>query len=334
MHRLISSAALVVAGLLSTAALAQTSPPNGWDAHRNGCFAADATFSDPNRGFERLPTPSNADRATVSIPQAIGEPIVIRFAAWRQDCPNNPAFPFLMVRFESITRVLGSPGTTPTPFGLTVANRDIELIQGGTTTFAEAVAICASAACETAQFPFQGDDQRPALSTVLVTNARDPNVLFRNGFQFRLRGTTQAVSIGGTTGGGGDLPMAGLLNGTYFDPARSGEGILVDFFDAGANKGVFVSWYTFDDAGNPLWLVGNATLAPNGTQVDVPLIVTRGGRFGPLFNAANVTRTGWGTVNLRFPNCSTAVMRYTRTSDGQTGQYTMSRLGPASGVNC
>ena len=24
----------------------------------------------------------------------------------------------------------------------------------------------------------------------------------------------------------------------------------------------------------------------------------------------------------------------TRTSDGQTGQYTMSRLGPASGVNC
>lgn len=329
MHRLISSAALVVAGLLSTATQAQTAPPNGWNNHIAGCFASDPTFADPTRGFERLSPPSGAQRTNVTFTSTTGGRVV-QMAVWRQDCANNPAFPILMVRFEQIRDAQFQNVAA----SLILQNRDVELIQGGVTSHAEVVGNCAASLCLGSAQTFVDENSLAFNATMIVAQARDPSVLLRNGFQFRLRGTTQAVTIGGTTGGGGDLPMAGALNGTYFDPARSGEGILVDFFDAGANKGVFVSWYTFDDAGNPLWLVGNATLAPNGTQVDVPLIVTRGGRFGPLFNAANVTRTGWGTVNLRFPNCSTAVMRYTRTSDGQTGQYTMSRLGPASGVSC
>lgn len=328
MHRLISSAALVVAGLLSTTALAQSSPPNGWDNHIAGCFASDPTFADPTRGFERLPTPASAQRVDVAF-TSIGTRN-LRLAVWRQDCANNPSFPILMVRFEQVR----DPNLPGLPVSTTLANRDIELIQGGTVSHAETLGACSGRLCMGINHGAWEFERLPSAGTIIVAQARDPSVLLRNGFQFRLRGTTQAVTIGGTTGGSGDLPMAGRLNGTYFDPARSGEGILVDFFDAGTNKGVFVSWYTFDDAGNPLWLVGNATLAPNATQIDVPLILTRGGRFGPLFNAANITRTGWGTVNLRFPNCSTAVMRYTRTSDGQTGQYTMSRLGPASGVSC
>lgn len=175
----------------------------------------------------------------------------------------------------------------------------------------------------------------PAIATLVVAQARDPNVLLRNPFQFRLRGTTQTATLGGGGGGTGDIPLAGRLNGTFFDPARSGEGIMIDFFDIGSSaKGVFVSWYTYDDAGNPMWLVGNTELAPNGTQVDIPLIVTTGGRFGPLFRADNIRRTPWGSMNIRFPTCNSAVLRYTRTQDGQTGTYNLSRLGPASGVSC
>jgi hypothetical protein len=319
MKTVISAAALVMAGLLSTSAAAQTAPPNGWDAHISGCFASDPTFSDNLRGFERLPTPSSAQRVTTTLASQ-----QIRMAVWRQDCANNPAFPVLMVRFEFITN------------GAAVfQNRDFELIQGSTTTFAEAPGWCAAAACRAVSLPVYDERGQIQLSTYAVAQTRDPNVLLRNGFQFRLRGTTQGVTIGGTGGGTGDLALGGRLNGTFFDPARSGEGIMVDFFDIGAtDKGVFVSWYTYDDAGNGLWLVGNATLAPNATSVDIPMIVTTGGRFGPLFQAGNIRRTGWGSINLRFPNCSTTVMRYTRTSDGQTGQYTMGRLGPASGIGC
>lgn len=328
MHKLISAAALVVAGLLSTTAQAQTAPPNGWNAHIAGCFASDPSFSDPTRGFERLPTPSGAQRVETTFTSPLGGRSV-RMAVWRQDCANNPAFPVLLVRFEQVRET--QFGTTQS---ILLQNRDVELIQGGTTTHAEVVGNCASFACFGSAGTYTDEATLVFTATMVVAQARDANVLLRNGFQFRLRGTTQAVTIGGTSGGGGDIALGGRLNGTFFDPARSGEGIMVDFFDVGTEKGVFVSWYTYDDAGNGLWLVGNATVAPNATSVDIPMILTTGGRFGPLFNAGNVRRTGWGTINLRFPNCSTTVMRYTRTSDSQTGQYTMGRLGPASGVSC
>lgn len=329
MNKLISTAALVVAGLLSTHVTAQNAPPNGWDAHISGCFASDPSFSDPRRGFERLPTPSTARRIETTYVSSLGGRRA-RMAVWRQDCPNNPAFPILMVRFEQVRE---------TQFGLQQAillqNRDIELLQGGTVSHAELVGNCASSACFGSSGTFTEENTLAFTATMIVAQARDPNVLLRNGFQFRLRGTSDAVTIGGAGGGTGDLALGGRLNGTFFDPARSGEGIMVDFFDIGTTeKGVFVSWYTYDDAGNGLWLVGNATLAPNATSVDIPMIVTTGGRFGPLFQTANIRRTGWGSINLRFPNCGTTVMRYTRTSDGQTGQYTMGRLGPASGVSC
>ena len=329
MHKMISAAALVVAGLLSPAVNAQTAPPNGWDAHIAACFASDPTFSNPTRGFERLPTPAGAQRLETTYASSTGGRR-LRMAIWRQDCANNPAFPILMVRFEQIRE---------TQLGLLASvilqNRDVELIQGGTTTHAEVIGYCAASVCLGSANSFYDESELAAGATMIVAQARDPNVLLRNGFQFRLRGTTQAVTIGGTGGGSGDRTMTGALNGMYFDPARSGEGIMVDFFDIGSTqKGVFVSWYTYDDAGNNVWVVGNTVLAPNATQVDVPIIVTSGGRFGPLLRPENIQRAGWGTVNLRFPNCSTAVMRYTRTSDGQTGQYTMGRVGPPSGVSC
>lgn len=329
MHKLISSAALVVAGLFSTPTHAQTAPPNGWEAHIAGCFASDQTFSDPTRGFERLSTPSDAQRIETTYSSSTGARR-IRMAVWRQDCANNAAFPILMVRFEQIRE---------TQFGLVsgliLQNRDVELLQVGTTTHAEVIGACASAICLGSAGSFNEEAQLAFSSTMIIGQARNANVLLRNPFQFRLRGTTETVTLGGAGPGVGDIPLAGRLNGTYFDPARSGEGIMIDFFDIGGSaKGVFLSWYTYDDAGNLLWLVGNTEVAPNGTQVDIPVIVTTGGRFGPLFRPENVQRTGWGTVNLRFPNCSSAVLRYTRTSDGQAGQYTMSRLGLASGVSC
>lgn len=320
MKTLISTAAIVVAGLLSAAAQAQTAPPNGWSAHISGCFSSDPTFSNNGRGFERLPTPSTAQRinTTISGQQA-------RVAVWRQECPNNAAFPILMVRFEFLS--LGA---------VVLQNRDFELIQGGVTTIAEEPGFCASASCRAVSLPINDERGQIQFATWAIAQPRDPSVLLRNAFQFRFRGTTDALTLGGSGGGGtGDIPLAGRLNGTFFDPARSGEGIMIDFFDIGSSaKGVFVSWYTYDDAGNPMWLVGNTELAPNGTQVDIPLIVTTGGRFGPLFRADNIRRTPWGSMNIRFPTCNSAVLRYTRTQDGQTGTYNLSRLGPASGVSC
>jgi len=321
MKSLIYVTVLAVAGFFSPFSLAQTSPPNGWNAHLLGCFAADPTFANSSRGFERLATPANAQRVTTTVNYS-GFNQQLGLAVWRQDCPNNPLFPVLMVRFETI-----SGGA------ISLQNRDVELVQGATTTIAESIGHCSACLLQTS--PFFPETERASFATMVVAEPRDPSLLFRNGFQFRFRGSSATVSIPATgSGGTGDLPLAGRLNGTYFDSARSGEGVLVDFFDAGSNKGVFLSWYTYDDVGNQMWLVGNATLAPGATTVDVPMIVTRGARFGPSFRPGDVQRIGWGTVTLRFPNCTTAVMNYRRVQDGQTGGFSLGRLGLASGVSC
>lgn len=333
MKKLISTAALVVAGLLSTNAQAQTAPPNGWDAHVQGCFAFDPTFADITRGFERLATPANAQRIDVTFTDFAAKNV--RMAVWRQECANNPDFPVLMVRFERVR----STALPDLPDRVSLTNRDIELIQGSVVTHSELIGRCAAGerfCFSVSEAPWEFE-RVPSGGTIVIAQPRNASVILRNAFQFRLRGTTQTVTLGGAGGGGstGDQTLAGRLNGTYFDPARSGEGIMIDFFDIGASsKGVFVSWYTYDDAGNPLWLVGNTEVAPNGTQVDIPLIVTTGGRFGPLFRAENVRRTPWGTLNIRFPTCGSAVLRYQRTQDGQTGTYNLVRLGAASGVSC
>lgn len=131
------------------------------------------------------------------------------------------------------------------------------------------------------------------------------------------------------------IPLAGTLNGTYYDQARSGEGFMVDFLDLGSNRGhVFVSWYTYTDAGELLWLTGNVDVTPGAKEVSIPIVATSGGRFGPLFRAENVRRSSWGTLNIRFPSCTTGVFRYTRAKDGQSGAYVVTRFGKALGVAC
>lgn len=68
MKKMISAAALVVAGILSTTAQAQTAPPNGWEAHVTGCFATTPVNDGSIGNFERLSTPSSAQRISVDSP--------------------------------------------------------------------------------------------------------------------------------------------------------------------------------------------------------------------------------------------------------------------------
>ncbi len=325
MHKRILAAALLLLLLVPSWGFAQNTPPIGLVLD---CLAPypESSF----RGADALPTPASAQRIDVNLRRLgqFGQEFIVnaRVAAWRLECANHPLFPVLVLRFERIRSQFlpDMPGTD------TLWLDDIEIVQGETVSNAR---VSRQSTERVAEF---GSGSGPGnRGTLLVTHARDPHVLLRSGFKFRFRGTTPTVTFQGRADRNGDLYVAGILNGTYFDPSRSGEGIMVDFFDIGSSqKGVFISWYTYDDAGNPLWLVGNSTLAANVTQADVPMIVTRGGRFGPLFRASDVTRSPWGSVNLRFPNCSTAVMRYARASDGQTGQYTMSRVAPPDGVSC
>jgi hypothetical protein len=90
-------------------------------------------------------------------------------------------------------------------------------------------------------------------------------------------------------------------SGTYTIPGRDGHGVVLQQdIVAGGAKRSFLTWYTYDIDGNPMWLTG-AQLAGNALVFDV--IVTRGTRFGSAFNAADVVRVPWGRVTLSPSGC-------------------------------
>jgi hypothetical protein len=68
-----------------------------------------------------------------------------------------------------------------------------------------------------------------------------------------------------------------------------------------------------------VYLVGST--ARNRTEalsndIVIPLVRTRGARFGANFNSAQVVREAWGTVTLRYRNCGQMQLAYAPTLPG------------------
>jgi hypothetical protein len=125
--------------------------------------------------------------------------------------------------------------------------------------------------------------------------------------------------------------LQGAMSGTYYSPARSGEGVLVDFGQVGTTPVVFFSWYTYE-GGEQQWLVGSSPFSTSATSVALDLVETSGAGFGSQFRSQDVVNTPWGSAALSFPSCDTLQLTYQKLS-GETGTLTLgrglSRLEPA-----
>lgn len=105
------------------------------------------------------------------------------------------------------------------------------------------------------------------------------------------------------------LPRTWQYSGTWYDPARSGEGWLLQQTDYPLAQLTGVVWFTYDDAGNALWLTGAAVEADG--VLSVALYRTSGTRFGDAFDAAAVQRTRFGTLRFTFEGCDRAAVAFT-----------------------
>lgn len=107
------------------------------------------------------------------------------------------------------------------------------------------------------------------------------------------------------------LSIAGYVAGAYYDPAHSGEGVLIEVMP---QQLLIITMYTFDANGNPLWLTGAASLCTAcighpATTSTVTMQATKGGGFAGTSDASKVKKTVWGTIDFSFPNCSTVTMK-------------------------
>ncbi len=98
------------------------------------------------------------------------------------------------------------------------------------------------------------------------------------------------------------VPPPSMLsaNGSYFNPARDGEGIQFQVVQGPANaplRGAVV-FYTYDTRGNQLWLIGSGDVPAQGGEFTFDVIRTEGAVFGDTFDPADVDKVPWGTITM------------------------------------
>ncbi len=112
----------------------------------------------------------------------------------------------------------------------------------------------------------------------------------------------------------GQFPILPLHTGSWFDPAKSGRGFLVEVAAAsGAETGPFmlVTWYDFFE-GKQIWLVGIAPFTWGASSVEVPLQISTGAQFGAAYDPSQVLNNPtWGRITIKFTGCDAGTFSYT-----------------------
>jgi hypothetical protein len=97
------------------------------------------------------------------------------------------------------------------------------------------------------------------------------------------------------------------LSGTWWGGAsRDGEGFLMEFAYLGDTLIFFGSFYTFDNAGNQVWLTFQPVggVPSSGTSMDVDVYITTGPMWGGDFDPADKNTQPFGSGNFTFNTCT------------------------------
>jgi len=121
---------------------------------------------------------------------------------------------------------------------------------------------------------------------------------------------------------GSDDPAAAgndWRNGLWYDPTHDGEGYVLEVLPDGR---IVIYWFTYDNDGEPAWMIGTVNGPSLDGGADIPLDLTEGGNFGVGFNPDNVIFTGNGAVTIRIPCNDTSTAEY-RGGDSRFPEVTL-----------
>lgn len=140
------------------------------------------------------------------------------------------------------------------------------------------------------------------------------------------------------------LPISGYSAGSYFDPAHSGEGLLIEVGDdlgpaVPRRRYIAAAWFTYDANGRPYWIYGSATFATGDRVAAISMISLSGGGFAGNFGAAAM-QAPWGTLTVSFPDCVSTRFVFAARGDlppsvpAGSGERTWARLTQENGLAC
>ncbi len=104
------------------------------------------------------------------------------------------------------------------------------------------------------------------------------------------------------SGGDGFAINPGLSGNWWGGLTRSGEGFLIDVaINFIGDTIIVVSFYTYDSAGNQVWIIGNATI--NGNTAEIAMLMPEGAKWGAAYNPDDSDEIPWGTGTFTFTSC-------------------------------
>jgi len=96
-------------------------------------------------------------------------------------------------------------------------------------------------------------------------------------------------------------PLTAAQSGSFFDPARNGEGTFIEILEGGEQA--VVATFSYAPAGDSsAWFIGIGDIVGNTIVVD-DIQISQGGVFGSAFDASNITTTTIGSMSFIFPDC-------------------------------
>jgi hypothetical protein len=102
----------------------------------------------------------------------------------------------------------------------------------------------------------------------------------------------------------------GLTGNWWGGHDRDGEGFLLEVAESSGALTLIVSFYTYDDEGNQVYLIA-AGPATTGMTSAVNVYITEGRMWGAAFDPTDGATTQWGTGTFEFPACDVGTFSLT-----------------------
>ncbi len=164
--------------------------------------------------------------------------------------------------------------------------------------------------------------QHPA-SCANAPGQQSPNPMFGHGRVDALAAVNAATSLAVGPGHGG----------AWFDPARPGEGWILQILDSGTATLVWYS-YASDGSGGQDWFIASQGAIAGGRIDFAELSVVRGGRFGDGFDSAAISVQPRGSLSLEFDGCDATTLRFADSATLPAFERRLSRLTSLQGLGC
>ena len=100
------------------------------------------------------------------------------------------------------------------------------------------------------------------------------------------------------------------MSGAWFDPARSGEGWMLEMQPGGTAVAVWFTYAPAGEAAGQRWILGQGGVVEGDRIVFESAMVLSGGRFGPDFDPADVVVSPWGRLEFSFDDCGQGELAY------------------------